>query len=67
MSEDALAGDLSIVAKDAPIVDQPGRSTSESDRTRNALQLNEPHLIFILDHNGDKYPIPWKQAQDYTV
>lgn len=68
MSEDAPASDLPIVAKDAPILDQPGRSTSESDLARNALlQLDKTPLLFILDHNGDRYPIPWKQAQDYTV
>ncbi|KAF1970652.1 hypothetical protein BU23DRAFT_556613 [Bimuria novae-zelandiae CBS 107.79] len=65
MAEDATTGDPSIASSGAPTVDQPGRTTSENDPVPKAPQLDKLSLFFVLDHNGDKYPIPWQQGKDY--
>ncbi|KAJ4295017.1 hypothetical protein N0V90_007025 [Kalmusia sp. IMI 367209] len=69
---EAISLDPSIPADGALIADQPGGpATSErddrSEEVRDATKLNIIPLLFILDHTGKNYPIPWEKGQNFSV
>ncbi|OAG03264.1 uncharacterized protein CC84DRAFT_1261852 [Paraphaeosphaeria sporulosa] len=71
MAEDATTLNPSIAPGASPIVDQPRGSAATSglnsrERVRDPPQFDTPPLLFVRDGTGNKIPLPWEQAKEFS-
>ncbi|KAF2439176.1 hypothetical protein P171DRAFT_476960 [Karstenula rhodostoma CBS 690.94] len=70
MAEDATTLDLSIAPGRLPIADHPRGSAASDLNSREGVrdppQLDTPPLLFVLDGTGNKVPLLWEQAKEFS-
>lgn len=72
MAEDATTLDPSIAPGASPIVDQSGGSAATDhlnsrEGFRGPPQSDTPPLLFVRDGKGNKVPLLWEQAKEFSV